>query len=458
MKTLMNAAQGALERAGLWRGDAKLLCAVSGGADSMALLHALCRLREEKAFFLAAVHVQHGLRGESSLEDERFVRSWCKRLCIPLQVETAGLEGGMDTPGIELEARLKRREIFERQMDALGCEAVVLAHHRDDQTETVLMHLMRGAGAEGLCGMREASPLGHGIILRPFLPLSRQAIRQALGELPYREDESNAVAVAARNALRLEILPKLETLFPGAAEHTAQTAQLMQSDADCLNDQAKRLFQQALYGEKPLWMLDWQLLSQFPPALGRRALRMWWREGLKRAGLAPEEEALGYDDTLKLASLRTQMNLPMGLKAQAGERWLHLLWQDGSYLTAAEPFETELPARRVPHLTLCAQPARRIPQDSSEILLTPRMLEQKPVFRLPQPGDRIWPLGAPGAKPLRRFFTDRKTDPALRAVWPVLAAGCDVWWVPGLCQSEQLRAGDICEDSVCLSGTPDFCL
>ena len=155
------AVRRALENAELFREGAGLLCAVSGGADSVVLLHALCRLRAEVGFRLEASHVQHGLRGEASLEDEHFVRALCADLDVPLHVEDAGLSGGMDAPGVEARARESRRAIFARQMDALSMDAVLVAHHRDDQAETVLMRLLRGAGADGLSGMQERVAFGR---------------------------------------------------------------------------------------------------------------------------------------------------------------------------------------------------------------------------------------------------------------------------------------------------------
>ena len=144
-------------------------------------------------------------------------------------MENAGLTGGMEAPGMEALARERRRAIFARQMDALKLDAVLVAHHRDDQAETVLMRLLRGAGTDGLCGMRACVPFGRGVMLRPFLGLGKQTLVQALAQegLPHREDESNQSPVTPRNALRLEVLPAMERLFPGAAGHIAEAAEAL---------------------------------------------------------------------------------------------------------------------------------------------------------------------------------------------------------------------------------------
>ena len=169
MNALMDAVRAAMQDCGLWREDAVLLCALSGGCDSVSLLHALCRLQKEASFRLHAVHVQHGLRGADSIADEQFVRELCVQLNVPLTVANANLSGDMHTPGMETLARERRRQIFEAQMKNLRAHALVTAHHRDDQAETVLMHLLRGSGMNGLCGMQTAAPFGGGLILRPLL-------------------------------------------------------------------------------------------------------------------------------------------------------------------------------------------------------------------------------------------------------------------------------------------------
>ena len=157
MNALMNAVREALRLAGLWKDGAKLVCALSGGCDSVALMHALCRLRAEKRIAVHAVHVQHGLRGEESLADEAFVRDLCRKLNAPLMVANAGLAGDMHSPGIETLARERRRVIFEQELTRLNADALLAAHHQDDQAETVLMHLLRGSGMNGLAFVLEAA-------------------------------------------------------------------------------------------------------------------------------------------------------------------------------------------------------------------------------------------------------------------------------------------------------------
>ena len=462
------AARRALEEAGLLREDAGLLCAVSGGSDSVALLHALCRLRAEAGFRLEACHVQHGLRGEASLEDERFVRALCASLNVSLHVEDAGLTGGMDAPGVEARARESRRAIFARLMDALGMDAVLAAHHRDDQAETVLMRLLRGAGADGLCGMRSCVPFGRGVMLRPFLGIGKGELARALAAegLSHREDESNQSPVTPRNALRLEVIPAMERLFPGAPARIAEAAETLDADARCLDALAERLYEAALAGLPPLSALRRGVLAQAPEALARRALRRWFREGAALLSPPPDERALGHGDTLALTALARgaaggARNLPCGLKAVAGRDYLYLLTQEGGPLRPETAVCLPVTAgerayalgfvrlRQIP-----AGPDAPAPAHAGEAVLSPAVLALGPVLRRPRPGDRIRPMGAPGAKPLRRFLTDRRVDLPLRPWLAVLAVENEVLWIPHLCASERLRLTAVPGGSVRLLAAP----
>lgn len=450
MNALMKAVRTALEASGLWRDGAKLLCALSGGCDSVALVHALGRLRAQKALCVHAVHVQHGLRGEDSLADERFVRSLCTELNVPLIVVNANLTGDMHTPGMETQARERRRQIFEEQMKILHADALLTAHHLDDQAETVLMHLLRGSGMRGLCGMQTAVSFGGALLIRPFLSLPKQHLRAALSaeNLPSREDGSNQEAVTPRNALRLQLLPELEKLFPNAGEHIAQTAEALAADEAYLAAEADKLYRMSRYAVAPLYMLRSQPLADAPEPIRRRVLRRWYLDGLQAACLQTQERSLSHEDTLALSALVCQpagerLNLPCGLMAAREKDWLHLVHQSGQPLLAMQPYTRTICRERsryeLPHMILRLSDAAAIPSHPYSVILTPEWLGKRPVLRTPQPEDMIRPFGAPGRKPLRRYLTDRKVDPFLRRVWPVLCIQNEVLWCPGLCAAEALR-------------------
>jgi|GEM_PF-500723 len=474
-----------LTRHRLLRQDACLVAAVSGGSDSMALLAALHHLQQQIGFSLHACHVQHGLRGMDSLEDETLVYSFCLNRGIPLTVHTADLGGDLHLPGMETRARNCRRAFYAEAMAAVSADAVLLAHHQNDQTETLLLHLLRGAGTNGLSGMKEAVPFGGGLLLRPFLDLSKAELTAALHHwrIPHREDASNQEALTLRNALRLRVLPLLEELSPGCSGRMAQTARLLQQDENALSGQAYLLRTSShLRTDGGLHAFFLPALQDTPKAIAVRALRQWMEDGLNRAGVTRSEMSLSAEDSENLLTFALShnapsrsLNLPGSLQVFKGSRWLHLIRQDGAPLVACQPPQalsladslpngyTELnsgapaPAQQSPipfvpivlpgwdtgdpryHLALtCTMEIPETPPANARTAYVPLPLLPGCVLRSPLPGDTIHPLGAPGEKPLRRYLTDRKIDPPFRPHLPVLARGDTILWIPGLCTAHPL--------------------
>jgi tRNA(Ile)-lysidine synthase len=260
--------------------------AVSGGPDSVALLHALTLLREEQGWQVQAGHVNHQLRGEESDGDEVFVREFCKVLQVPLHLIRLDVrEATTEVTNLEARARQKRyawlREIAEQH----GLAWIATGHQREDQAETVLHHLLRGTGLRGLRGIAALRPWGERTFLvRPFLTVSRQQILAYLVHhgLAFRQDRTNADTNLMRNRLRHELLPLLRERFhPEATDHLAQVAEQAVQWQDYISSQAAVLLQQV---EKPrvgtLLVLERAVLAQAPPLLVREAFHLLWeREG-----------------------------------------------------------------------------------------------------------------------------------------------------------------------------------
>lgn len=447
----MTALKSALGPLSLLRPTARLLAAVSGGADSVALLCGLHALRREVPFSLFAVHVEHGLRGAASQEDAAFVAELCQRLDVPLLTYHARLSCGMEAPGAEVRAREARQRFFAEALAETGADALLLAHHLDDQAETVLMRLLRGAGSRGLGGMRESMPFAGKALLRPFLSLPRQTLVEALHQMgqPWREDESNSIPCTLRNELRLNVFPLLSRCQPQAAAHMAQTAQRMQWDEDCLQTLAQDLLASASCGPEMIGALRREPLAAAPKALRLRALRLWVSQCVPISKTV--EHALSHEDTLRLDALlsvegKGSVNLPWALRALRVGEHLFLLRQDSRPLLAFSPpmpqaLRADIPAYAFGSWRFMLSPLPRgnCPDGIRAVPLTESMLTRSPVLRLPQAADRMHPFGGPGGKPLRRYFTDHKVPAPLRAAWPVLAARSDVLWVPGVGASEKTR-------------------
>jgi len=321
--------------------DRRLAVAVSGGLDSCALLHALARLAGERRLVLAVCHVNHHLRGEASDADQVFVAALAERLGLPFQVRDVWPErlratgSSRERPSPEEAARRLRHEALDAMAEAFGADAIVLAHHADDQAETVLLRLLRGTGPGGLAGIRERSRDGRR--LRPLLRVARaevEAWARAEG-LAWREDASNDDRRFARNRLRADWLPGLRDAFnPQLLRAIGDLADAQRCESDWIDELVE--------GEAGDWLENegedrihlrgagWQTL---PEALARRlVLRAWAGLGGSRAvsrvhierileflrNRAPSEhagathsEAAGGTDVLEL---------PDGIRLGAGPR------------------------------------------------------------------------------------------------------------------------------------------
>ena len=211
---------------------ARVLCALSGGLDSMCLTHFLLSL---EGFEVTAAHFNHRLRGAASDADQLFVENWCMQNRVPFFV------GEGDTPAhaaetgksIEEAARDLRYEFLTQVAEENGFDAILTAHHADDNAETVLLNLLRGTGTAGLGGI----PAVRGSIYRPFLSLTRETLAAYAAEngIPHVEDATNNEEIAARNILRRRVMPVLRELNPRAAEHISRTAAIAAAEREVLD-------------------------------------------------------------------------------------------------------------------------------------------------------------------------------------------------------------------------------
>ncbi|MEN6418557.1 MAG: tRNA lysidine(34) synthetase TilS, partial [Clostridiaceae bacterium] len=248
----------------------RVLVALSGGADSTALLLRLNELfAEGRIAGLYAAHLHHGIRGEGAERDVAFCEALCQRLRIPVLVERADAPAYAREHGQTLEqaARELRYAFLERARLSFQADVIAAAHHRGDQAETVLMHLMRGCGLSGLTGMRTRT----GCVIRPMLDATRKEILAYLAELgqPFCEDETNAQNDAFRNRVRNELIPALEAVQPNVSEALCKTAALCAGDEAYLQQLSEEAERELLIGEG----LNRKQLSQLPQPLSARILK-----------------------------------------------------------------------------------------------------------------------------------------------------------------------------------------
>lgn len=381
-----------------------LCVAFSGGADSTALLHALAQLPEARRRGLRALHVDHGLHPDSAAWAEH-CRQFCATLGLPCEVLRVQVERDAGN-GLEAAARQARRAAFAAQLHE--GEYLLLGHHRDDQVETVLLKLLRGAGPEGLGGMRALRAFGRGQLWRPLLALPRLALRDYVEaqQLAVIDDPSNADTSLARNRLRHEILPRLAPGWPHAAEAILHSAALCRAADDALRVSWLAAFD--TLHDPANHSLDAAAWLALLPALREPLLDHWLhRQGLPAPGTAQ----------------RRQIERQCG--ARAGQspciRWagaeLHI-WK--GRLWALPPARTidagwQAPWRGEPLML----------PDGGELALTRegvRLTEPLQV-RLRRGGERIKPAGDRHTRELRDLFQQAQLPPWQRHACPLLYAG-----------------------------------
>ena len=238
------------EKHGMLEQDSRVVIGISGGPDSVCLLDFLCELKKERNLSLYVVHVHHGLRGESADQDEQFVRNLCKQYEVPYYCFYEKVKERADREKISIEeaGRLCRYEKMEQVRKETKSDYIAVAHHANDQAETILFHLVRGSGIEGLKGI---SPKREHII-RPFLNVTKQEILEQLKKkhLSYRIDETNEEIVYTRNKIRHQWIPMMQQVNEEAVQHICQAAELMAIANDYIKQESNKAYESCLVTEQ----------------------------------------------------------------------------------------------------------------------------------------------------------------------------------------------------------------
>ncbi|MEK7830602.1 MAG: tRNA lysidine(34) synthetase TilS [Acidobacteriota bacterium] len=261
--------------------SSSLVVAVSGGADSISLLDACVRLsgRDKLPVKIFAAHLNHQLRGEESDGDEAFVRRLAVELGIECLIERIAVAdfAKAEKRNLEATARRLRYEFLARAAESFRAEFVCTAHTLDDQAETILMRLLRGTGADGMRGIRLASPLGENAkLIRPMLAVTRAEVLEhcARYNLEFRRDSSNLSSELTRNRIRQELIPLLQSFNQRSNETLIRFAELVADDDDYLRQIALAALAEARIGDG----LNAKFLKKLHPAIQRRVLRLWLEE------------------------------------------------------------------------------------------------------------------------------------------------------------------------------------
>lgn len=402
----------------------RVTAALSGGADSVALLLLLLDVRERYDLSVFAAHLNHGIRGEAAARDEQFVRELCERLEVPLTVGHADVPAASRTSGesIELAARNMRYD-FLRDCAADG--KIATAHHAGDNTETVLFNLTRGTGLKGLCGI----PPVRGNIIRPMLLIERAEILDFLREReqPFVTDETNADPAYSRNRLRLNVIPELQQINSGLYQNIATCCARLREDEDCLTALASDALARADKGG----YLDAAALFGLHRAILARVLRTFMN---RAAGCVPDSlHTERLMDLLAAGSGRTE--LPGGFTAELLKGRLYI---NGGKTTADSCEKIQI------SLKLCAK-------NKVHNLLLKNTIDYDKIgdnlmMRTRQNGDKFRPAGRGVTKSLKKLFNEAAVPTAERDDIRLLCDDRGIVWIEGFGAAERCRVDDHTEN------------
>ena len=418
----------ALAAAGRPRAGETIVVGLSGGADSVALVDVMTQLGGRRGFRVVAAHLDHGLRAGAAA-DAAFCRELCDRLGVPLETGRADVKARArrDKGGTEEAARLERYAFLRGVAERHGACAIAVAHTVDDQAETFLLRLLRGAGSAGLGAMRPVA----GDILRPMLEATRRDVLAHLQSrgLEHCQDETNADLSFLRNRARHELLPYLEQRFnPKVRRALARAASVLAEEAGVLAEEGDSFLGVISERDGECLVVDRAALASVTRALARAAVRSALEQtgGLRDVGLDHVDRVLALASAPKPSGKR--LPLPGGREAVAEFRHIRL----GPRREPAEPFaidiavpsRVDLPDGRALDARADAGPAES--NGATAVVAAP---EGPLTIRTRRPGDRVRAKGRDMS--LKKFLMERQVPADERAGLPLLAAGRRVLWVPG---------------------------
>jgi tRNA(Ile)-lysidine synthase len=428
---------------GLVAPGSRVLAAVSGGPDSMALMTVLAELSREMRFELAVAHYDHGIRPEAARE-RALVERYAARLSLSVFVGSGSVpeEARRMKKGIEETARLLRYRFLEETAAAWNADAVALGHTRDDQVETILHHLIRGSGWRGLRGMQAR----RGIFIRPLLACSRRELKAHLARrrVRYAVDGSNLDNAYLRNRIRNRLLPYLQRNYnPSMPEALLRLSENIAEGWETLEKPLRKLAPPAgPHGEVVIPLERTERLTDFQIYL---LVDLVLRE---RFGVLQDIDRTHFDAAKRLIRSRRsgkRLQLPHGITARIEHTKLLFMPRRAHRTPPGEVIITGMGSYALPWWDLSVSVER---VDARQV--TPPSSEREGRFasiafpirvRGRRPGDRIVPFGMRGRKKLSDLFIDRKVPLSRRDAIPIFEDRRGVFWVPGVAADERTRIG-----------------
>lgn len=431
--------QETIRRYGMISPGERVVLAVSGGPDSMALLYAFYWLRGELGISIHVAHLNHMFRGKESAEDAEFVERVCGELGLPATIESRDVPALIKGTGLSEEegARIVRYRFLEEVAERVGSRKVATGHTATDQAETVLMRLLRGSGLRGLSGIPPVRQ-GRVTFIRPLIRVSRREIEELLRSegIPFRIDSSNLKPVYTRNRIRLELMPLLREFNPRIEEVLARVGEISAEEDEFMERiAAEKLGELSTERREGYVRLKADELAQLPIALRRRIVRAAVREAKGDLLNVDFDHVESILDLISSPIPSSKVDLP-GLRAERRYSELIITSEPEARISEYEyrlpiPGEVEIPEAGLKLIAELHRERPPAPKSPDVALLDYDKLSLPLLVRNRRPGDRFRPLGMKGSKKLKDFFIDIKLPLDERDKVPILVSGGQIVWIVG---------------------------
>lgn len=448
---LLRTVRATIDKYGMLQSGDRTVVAVSGGPDSVALLHALLSLKQTYGIDIHAAHLEHGIRGDESAEDMRFVEDLCRSLCVPVSVRRADIPAAARGRKISVEAaaRKARYRFFEEVLKTTGSNKIATGHNANDRAETVLLNIIRGAGLAGLSGIR---PAASGIVVRPLIETTRSEILAYLESngIPFRVDSTNLDDRYERNRVRRILLPLLEEKFnPRIVDALARTADVFSVLDGYLRDEVRAATRKCCETEHGQTVINLEAFRQIP-----YAVRLFTLYSILRS-LEGDEQVVSFEGLNAVLDLaagsRSGARIDVGSGIVVSREFDTLVV--GRDLASGEAYEIELEVPGSAHA------------EAAECTLTAEVLEEEPgkdevstngatvyfdagALKFPltvrswREGDRLVPFGFSGSKKVHDVFIDEKVPVSRRPKIPIVCDGRGIIWIAGVRRADRARITD----------------
>lgn len=453
-----------IEKYHLLSKGSRVLIGISGGADSIALTHFLCSMKEKFCLTLIGIHIHHGIRAEDADKDAEFVKQFCEEREIPFFLFHHDIlkEAKEKNLGIEEAGRKARYRDFNQVAQKYQADVIAVAHNRNDQAETVLMHLCRGAGMKGL----SAIPYQREKIIRPLLDCTREEIEQYCKEqkLDFRMDKTNFCDCYARNKVRNHLIPWMQKeMNVNCVRHIAEAAQILQEEGSFLDAIAEESFQESIVKkEEKNLILDGNRLKNFSPVIQRRMIRK------AIFYLKKDRKDISYShiqSVLNLMENQTgkKVSLPGGIQAEQGYQGILFFLEEKNRKEKIE-FSYLLPMDETIFIKEIGKSIQISANENKNGLNAAGMctkvfdydkIKNNIRLRTRQPGDRIAIKGIEGRKKLKDFFIDEKIPKSQRDQIPLIADGTEILWIIGYRASNWYLADENTKNKVIIQTWED---